>query len=159
MTKFNRSKAAAEFKSRMETEKRFFLSNGMSDTDTEIILEFSKEQYRADRIYYEHNISLYSYTEGMEEEGKSPFIVMSFDIPAKKNVETEYIYLNWIETVKNEKLRTYIDSLKIEEKIILTEITLNKRSQCEVAERLGITRQTVAKIHKRIISEIKNLML
>jgi len=159
MTKFNRSKAAAEFKSRIETERNFFLSNGMSSEDTETIIELSKEQYRADRIYYEHNISLYSYTDGMEEEGKSPFLVMSFDLPVKNEERMEYFYLNWIDTVENEKLRTYIATLKVEEKIILTEITLNKRSQNEVAARLGITRQTVAKVHERIISEIKNLML
>ena len=162
MTKLNRAKAYKEFYNSIESERKFFMENGMSTEDTEIIVNYTTQQFKSDCVYNQHNISLYTYTSGMEEEGKSPFIVMAWNAGLKKtrrNHENEYIPLSWIDTVKNTKLRTYLEAMKIEEKIILTELTLNKRTQIDVASHLGLSRQTVSKIYNRILGEIKALLL
>lgn len=162
MKKFSYSKAYGEFNRYIEKERIYFLENGMSVEHTEMLIEYTKQQFRDDCAYNDHNISLYTFTEGMEEEGKSPFIVMSWDNGLKKNRKNnkdEYIYLNWIAAVKNQKLRTYLEAMSIEEKIILTELTLNKSTQIDVASHLGLSRQTVSKIHNRILDEIKNLLM
>jgi len=161
MTTFNRAKAYNDFIKTLEKEKEFFMENGMSAEDTELVTEFTKQQYKDDRNYYEHNISLNIFTEGMEEEGKSPFLVMAWDVGLRKrktDKKDEYIYLSWIETIKNEKLKEYLMSLKIEDKIILIEIFFNKKTQVELAEKLGISRQTVAKRYNKVFEEMKNTM-
>ena len=158
MTTFNRAKAYSDFIKTLEKEKEFFKENGMSAEDTEIIAEFTKQQYKDDRNYYEHNISLNIFTKGMEEEGRSPFLVMAWDVGLRKrktDKKDEYIYLSWIETIKNEKLKDYLCSLSIEDKIIFIEIFFNKKTQVELAERLGISRQTVAKRYKKIFKEMQ----
>ena len=161
MKKFSYSKAYSEFNCYIEKERAFFLENGMSAEHTEMLIEYTKQQFRDDCAYNDHNISLYNYTAGMEEEGKSPFIVMAWDTGLKRhrnNNDDGYIYLNWIETIKNEKLKEYFSSLSIEDKIILIEIFFNNKTQVELAEKLGISRQTVAKRYNRIFKEMKIAM-
>jgi len=161
MKKFSYSKAYSEFNCYIEKERAFFLENGMSAEHTEMLIEYTKQQFRDDCAYNDHNISLYNYTAGMEEEGRSPFIVMAWDTSLKKNKNNNddgYIYLSWIETIKNEKLKEYLSSLSIEDKIIFIEIFFNKKTQIDLAERLGITRQTISKRYNKIFEGIKIVM-
>ena len=158
MKKFSRAVVYNEFYKSIESEKEFMLNNGMSAENVELIAEITKQQFKSDCVYNQHNISLYQYTADMEEEGRSPYIVLGWEATVKSNKkQEEYVYLNWIDTIKNNTLRTYFDALKIEEKIIFTEIFFNKRTKVEVAEHIGLTRQTVAKIYNRISEEIKGL--
>ena len=162
MKKFSRAVVYNEFYKSIESEKEFLLSNGMSVENVELITEFTKQQFKSDCVYNQHNISLYQYTADMEEEGRSPFLVMAWDVGLRKrktDKKDEYVYLSWIETIKNEKLKEYLTSLKIEDKIIFVEIFFNKKTQVELAEKLGISRQTVAKRYNKIFEEIENAKL
>lgn len=159
MTKFNYSKAYSEFKQNIEKEKSFFLENGMSVENTEIIIEYSKHQFRNDCAYHEHNCSLYQYTAGMEEEGRSPFLIMqSMNYSSETKKEFDYVSLDWINTVKNVALKKYLKSLDITNKIILTEIVMNKRPRAELANKLGITERTIYNKYSKVVKEIKKIL-
>lgn len=159
MTKFNYSKAYSEFKQNTEKEKIFFLENGMTAENVDIIIEYSKQQFRNDCAYHEHNCSLYQYTEGMEEEGRSHILIMQTRsyMNETKN-KADYVSLDWIDSIKNIALKNYLQSLDITNKIILTEIVMNKRPRAELANKLGITERTIYNKYSKIVKEIKKIL-
>ena len=46
MTKLNRAKAYKEFYNSIESERNFFMENGMSEEETEIIVNYTTQQFK-----------------------------------------------------------------------------------------------------------------
>ena len=151
MRRFSYSIAYEEYYKKEKLEREYYKANGMSDRDTEVMIELTKKQFKADCVYNYHNIAMSTYRTEFIDDGRNSFKKIRKGSPKIK----EKVNINWIETIKSEELQNYISDLSIEEKIILTEIAINSTPKAVVADALGITRQTVAKKYNKIINDLK----
>lgn len=138
----------------LEKEKEIY-SQHMTPDNAKLLIEFIESQFRADCVYHSHNIAI-----GYIDNGGRPFMVTGFNFDYKRNKkEREDVGMDWVETIQNDKLKAYLSSMSNRDLIVLTEITLNGKTQIDVAQRLGITRQTISKTHKRILADLRSLNL
>ena len=85
MSNYNHRKDFIRFETELSKEIQFFTSAGMKPEDIKVIEEYTRHQHNRDRVYNERNISLYAYSEGMEEEGRSLYINSSINVVQKSN--------------------------------------------------------------------------
>ena len=151
---FNYSIAYKIHRETLKKEKELFLKH-LSPKDTGLIIDITESQFKAECVYHSHNIAI-----GYIDNGGRPFMVTGFNFDYKRNKkEREDVGMDWVETIQNDKLKAYLSSMSNRDLIVLTEITLNGKTQIDVAQRLGITRQTISKTHKRILADLRSLNL
>ncbi len=71
---------------------------------------------------------------------------------------TEQSLLGWIELIENENLHNAVKSLSVEEKIFISYIVKDGRTQRELAQVYGISQKNVCTSFNRLISKIKKFL-
>lgn len=154
--KFNYALEKKKFEETCETLMQEYKDAGMSDENIKEMMEYDWKWFKKERSFCRFNQHM---PEEEYKDGSNPLIV-KFEESFMK--EDEYFIqgrYDWIEQLENEKLVDSIRSLKHEQIEILTQFVYEGKTQESIAEKLGITRSSVADrisvIKKKIKKSIK----
>ena len=131
--------------------EEYYRQQGVSETDIGIIRKMNRELFNQDRSFYTRNTSLEQNTEDMPEEGQNPLMAQyRYELSEELGVDKE-ADLWWINQIEDKSLHHAVNGLSIQQKHLLQLAVIEEipekgrllKSQLEIAEKMGLTRQAV----------------
>ncbi|MDY5286784.1 MAG: sigma factor-like helix-turn-helix DNA-binding protein [Lentihominibacter sp.] len=154
--KYNNWKKTREFEELwMELEKEY-KEAGMSETAIKEMKAYDWEMKKKERVYCAHNqeLPIYLITGDEYAEDKSQLLndnFEAFSYEAETFMENEM----WIEHFEDVRLYLAMNALSCEQRMIMRKICVERYTQENVADELGISQQAMSKRMRTIKKKIK----
>lgn len=148
-----------KFEGKWERDIAKYRELGMTEEDIAVIRSIEEDEYRSERRYRMHTQS-FSLSDfgGDEEEDTDDKSVLFQKFMESITVIEEYhdsSRLGWINEIEKNSLVVKLQGLSNEDLELITKIAFDGLTQQEIAEKLGISQQSISKKLKRIKKLLK----
>ncbi len=153
--KWNNGFQTRRFEKRMEKQDREYRALGMTEEQIKAIHDFDLEVFLSDRRFAEHNQQLDLTTDDMDDEGQCP-LMKDFAENLSDQLRLEIAdRFWWIQEAEDGCLLKAICEMTETQKLILTLLAFEERSQKEIGQILAKSQQAIS----RQLKEIKEILL
>ncbi len=139
----NYAKEYLKFEKRMKKQAEEYRSLGMTEEQIEKMARFDREVFLSDLRFYKHNISLEE-GENLGEDMNCLMKKYPDSFVSQTQSHTEYDRFGWINDIEEPKLYAKLVKLPKKDLEIITMYAFENCSQEEIAEKLGVSQQTVS---------------
>ncbi len=139
----NYAKEYLKFEKRMKKQAEEYRNLGMTEEQIEEMARFDRQAFLSDLRFYKHNISLEE-GESLGEDMNCLMKKYPDSFVSQTQSHTEYGRFGWINDIDDPGLYAKLISLPKKDLEIITMYAFENCSQEEIAEKLGVSQQTIS---------------
>ena len=148
-----------KFERRWSKDEKAYREAGMTEEQILSIREMEEEQYRSNRRYHMHTQALNpsDFGDGDDDEQEDKSVLFN-KFQEELSVTMEYhsdSRFGWIEEIENISLARKLKELPQSDLELITMMAFDGLSQVEIAEKLGVSHQSISKKLQRIKKFLK----
>ena len=151
---YNHGKELRKFLRKWKKLRKEYKEAGMSDEAIEEMFLFDKKEFKRNRVFMEHiHFDLpknNTGSDGEKDENEFEQEDEEFEVAVSDEYSAAHSRYWWVERIENPKLVAYLKSLSREELELITLSYIERYTQKEIAEILGISQPAVCKKFAKI---------
>lgn len=146
----------AKFERQQRQQAEQYRKLGMDEEQIQTMYEFDLDTFRSDWRYEKHTqgFTASSFDDNMQDESKSALFVKfltQLSVPPDAWHSREW----WVEEIENPQLAWALKGLSKSDLEFITRIVIEKATQMELSEELGISQQAVSKKWRKMKKILK----
>ena len=146
----------AKFERQQRQQAEQYRKLGMDEGQIQAMYEFDLDTFRSDWRYEKHTqgFAASSFGDGTQDESKSALFekfLTQLSVPPDDGHSREW----WVEEIENPQLALALKGLSKSDLEFITRIVIEKATQMELSEELGISQQAVSKKWRKMKKILK----